>query len=330
MSKIKVGLLGGGTVALSFLDLVQVHSLNIEVVALLVKNESKPRGVTRIPVTSSENEFFSLYDFDILVDASNAGNERWSVIEKTMLSKKPVVSANKKWIVDQFDAFHSLARLCEVPFLYEAATAAAIPVVKALNSYYKDLDIQGIKGILNGSCNYILSQMERGCTFQDALKEAQLKGFAEEDPSLDLSGEDARSKLLLLVYHGFGKKMNRNHISLQGIQNLREQDFKNAAQRGETIRLIAEARILKGEIKAEVRPRCIPKTSSLGQVKGALNAIEITTAFGCTESFTGQGAGGTPTAQALISDLFSALEGFDYQDTKAFLSDRSKCENIME
>ncbi len=244
-------------------------------------------------------------EVDVIVETIGGNGFARELITKALQNGKHVITANKDLI-----AVHG-AELIEVAqengrhLLFEAAVAGAIPVLRLLKDYLQVQDIQGIRAILNGTTNYILSEMESNdLSFEEALSQAQDLGFAEQDPANDIKGIDARYKLVILTYLITGQWFAPEQIALEGIDHLELADFEYAERMGRRIKLIANLRLSAQErVQVYVLPLMIEKDDILTKIAGSTNAVTLTGKYAEDITLIGKGAGSLPTASAIVSDL---------------------------
>ena len=244
-------------------------------------------------------------EVDVIVETIGGNGFARELITKALQNGKHVITANKDLI-----AVHG-AELIEVAqengrhLLFEAAVAGAIPVLRLLKDYLQVQDIQGIRAILNGTTNYILSEMESNdLSFEEALSQAQDLGFAEQDPTNDIKGIDARYKLVILTYLITGQWFAPEQIALEGIDHLELADFEYAERMGRRIKLIANLRLSAQEgVQVYVLPLMIKKDDILAKIAGSTNAVTLTGKYAEDITLIGKGAGSLPTASAIVSDL---------------------------
>ncbi len=244
-------------------------------------------------------------EVDVIVETIGGNGFARELITKALQNGKHVITANKDLI-----AVHG-AELIEVAqengrhLLFEAAVAGAIPVLRLLKDYLQVQDIQGIRAILNGTTNYILSEMESNdLSFEEALSQAQDLGFAEQDPTNDIKGIDARYKLVILTYLITGQWFVPEQIALEGIDHLELADFEYAERMGRRIKLIANLRLSAQEgVQVYVLPLMIEKNDILAKIAGSTNAVTLTGKYAEDITLIGKGAGSLPTASAIVSDL---------------------------
>jgi homoserine dehydrogenase len=250
-------------------------------------------------------------DTDVVVEL--IGGEDGVALElvRTALSAgKHVVTANKALLSKHGAELAELAEQNSVALKFEAAAAGGIPIVKALRESLVAYGVGAIRGILNGTCNYILTQMEStGRSFQDVLADAQRMGFAEADPELDIGGEDTAHKLALLAGIAFGIRPTLAHTSIRGIADVTPEDIAFAREFGCRIKLLGVARVSPEGIDQRVHPAMVKRSSPLGDVEGAFNAVVADAGEAGPFIFSGRGAGQAPTAAAVIADIVDIARG---------------------
>ena len=312
--ELKIGLFGYGVVGSGLYEVLQqAKNLEAEIKKIVVKHPEKQRNI------SAEN--FSFDKFDILNDAEintvveliDDSEAAFEIVKLAMEKGKSVVSANKKMIAEHFQEIYDLQRKYKVSFLYEAAVCGSIPIIRNLEEYYNNDFLQSLEGVVNGSTNYILTKIfHENFSFNEALKEAQEKGYAESNPILDTGGFDARSKLQILLAHSFGLITRPEEVFNVGIQNLSALELAYAKEKNLQIKLLVYAhKKNEQEIIALVIPKFISAESSFSTVSGVFNGVKVQTAFADKQFFSGRGAGSFPTASAVLSDI-SALS-YDYK-----------------
>ena len=246
----------------------------------------------------------------IVVELIGGVDDAYMLVSEALRAGKHVVTANKALLAEHAAELLAIARAHGVSVAYEASCGGGIPILRALYSGLISNRIDGIYAIINGTCNYILSNMvDKNLTYSDALKEAQERGYAEADPTLDIDGSDAAHKLALMTTLAFGKRICHQEIFRQGIENIDAIDLNFARQWGYTVKLIAAARRAEHGIVATVRPTFLEHTHPLGWVGGAFNAVSIYGNSTGHTLFYGQGAGGLPTASAVMADIIGIATG---------------------
>ena len=250
-------------------------------------------------------------DADIVVEliGGDEGIAR-ALVETALANGKHVVTANKALLAKHGKALADLAESKGVTLKFEAAAAGGIPIVKALREGLIAHGVDAVKGILNGTCNYILTEMESsGRSFAEVLKEAQAKGYAEADPALDVGGGDTAHKLALLASVAFGTAPNFGAIAVEGIERVTADDIAFASEFGFRIKLLGVARRVGDAIDQKVHPAMVKARTPLGNVSGAANGVMVDAGEAGSFFFSGRGAGEAPTASAVVADIVEAASG---------------------
>ncbi len=243
-------------------------------------------------------------EVDVIVETIGGSGFARELITKALQNGKHVITANKDLIAVHGAQLMAVARENGRHLLFEAAVAGAIPVLRLLKDYLQVQDIQGIQAILNGTTNYILSEMESNAlSFEEALSQAQDLGFAEQDPTNDIKGIDARYKLVIMTYLITGQWFTPEQITLEGIDHLELADFEYAERMGRRIKLIANLRLSDQGVQVYVLPLMIEKDDILAKIAGSTNAVTLTGKFAEDITLIGKGAGSLPTASAIVADL---------------------------
>ncbi len=234
-----------------------------------------------------------------------------TLVERCLKAGKAVITANKALLAEHGEALARISDSTITPLMYEAAVAGGIPVIKTLREGFAGNEIKAVYGILNGTCNYILTEMrETGRAFEDVLKEAQEKGYAEADPTFDVDGIDAAHKLSILTALAFGVKPAFGKMDVEGIRHITASDIAYATELGYRIKLLGMARRIEGNrIVQRMEPCLVPQASPIGAVDGVYNAVFIEGNFVGTSLLVGRGAGEGPTASAVLSDIIDLAKG---------------------
>ncbi|RYE26406.1 MAG: homoserine dehydrogenase [Sphingobacteriales bacterium] len=312
--KLNIGLFGFGVVGGGLYKVLQqTASLNAQIQKVCIKHPEKKREAPQELFTTEANTLLNDESINVIVELIDDADAAYQIVSTALKSGKAVVSANKKMIAEHLTELLELQEKHNVPFLYESACCASIPVIRNLEEYYDNDLLQSISGIVNGSTNYILTRVsEDKIDFQQALLQAQVEGFAESDPTLDIEGIDAVNKLSILLMHAYGIVTNPKQIIHSGITQLQEHDAIFAKEKGYEIKLVAQAKKLdNGQIAAFVLPQFVTTESQLHNVKNEYNGVVIESGLADKQFFYGKGAGSFPTASAVLSDL-SALR-YDYK-----------------
>lgn len=312
--KLVIGLFGFGVVGEGLYQVIhQDHSLEISIKRVCIKHPEKSRNAPVSLFTADKWELLNDEEINVIVELTNDPEAAYEIVQAAFEKGKAVVSANKAMIAAHLEILIRLQRKSNLPFLYEAAACASIPVIRNLEEYYDNDLLQGISGVVNGSTNYMLTKMsEEELDFRSALKRAQSEGFAESDPTLDINGSDAANKLSILLTHGYGLIVPPDELLYAGIQNIRQQDAIYAREKGMEIKLVAHACKTSDErIAAFILPQFVRAHHLLYHVKNEYNGVIIESSLADQQFFYGKGAGAFPTASAVLSDL-SALR-YDYK-----------------
>jgi homoserine dehydrogenase len=246
-------------------------------------------------------------DVDIVIELVGGLHPAYEWVRGALLAGKSVVTANKQLMAHHGIELLDLARAQGREVRFEASVAGGIPVLRALQEGLAGDRLVEVRGILNGTCNYILSRMQAGTiSFADSLGEAQTAGYAEADPTEDVDGADAAAKLAIIAAVGLRRPVRVSDIATRSIRPIEPVDFEYARELGCTIRQIARASAEDSRaVFAAVRPALVPLGSSFGRVEGSQNLVTVRGVFGGETSFSGSGAGGSPTAVAVVSDVMS-------------------------
>ena len=314
MKPIRIGLIGFGTVGRGTYEVLQrnQHEIarragrGIEVAAITVRDVDKARAIvgSKVPISSNFNDVIRNPDIDIVVELIGGYEPAYALAMEAITRGKHVVTANKALLARHGNQLFDAARSHGVMIAFEAAVAGGIPIIKALREGLTANRIEWIAGIINGTSNFILSEMRsRGITFDAALEEAQRLGYAEADPTFDVEGIDAAHKLAILSSIAFGVPINIDAAYTEGITHLAKEDIKYAEQLGYRIKLLGITKRTAAGIELRVHPTLVPLQRLIANVEGAMNAILIKGDAVGTTLYYGQGAGSAPTASAVIADL---------------------------
>jgi homoserine dehydrogenase len=264
---------------------------------------------------------------DIIVEAVGGIDPAKAWVTKALAQGKSVITANKQLIAHHGRELAQLAHDNGAQFLFGASVAGGVPVLLALQEGLAGDRLVGVSGILNGTCNYILSRMEAaGVSFETALEEAQRFGFAEADPSADINGDDAAAKLAILTQIGLKTHLSPNTIRKTPVSSVEAVDFAYAQQLNSTIRQVSRATFDGRKLFAAVEPALVPLNSALARAEGSQNVIVASGKYGGNTAFLGHGAGGHPTAVAVVSDLIAATHGRSH--AQWLINDDDKTVNV--
>jgi homoserine dehydrogenase len=314
MNEIKIGLLGLGTVGSGVVKVLQSHGAAMEERAgcrlvlhrIAEADRARPReglDLARLPLVGDANQVLDDPEVQIVIELIGGLEPARTFILKAIGAGKHVVTANKALLAHHGAELFDEARRHRVMLGFEAAVAGGIPLLRAVKEGLPANRIQSAFGIVNGTCNYILSKMtDEGRDFSEVLKEAQARGYAEADPTLDIEGLDSAHKLQILATLAFRTAVDLKDIYTEGITAVTQQDVVNATELGYRIKLLAIAKASEGGLEARVHPTMIPARSPMAAVSGVFNAVFITGDNVGDLMFYGRGAGQLPTASAVWSD----------------------------
>jgi homoserine dehydrogenase len=301
--RFNIGLLGHGTVGSAFAVLLEERAGEIERF-----NERRP--VISGVLTRSQGSFDEiLAGSDLLVELMGGIEPAREYLLEAMHASKDVVSANKQLLSQHGEELFETARERGVRLRFEAAVAGVVPVVRLLEESLSATPIERVSGIVNGTTNFILTEMARGASYAEALADAQRRGFAEADPSDDVSGRDAAAKMAILARLAFGTPVHLDQVSFEGIEHLREDDLSYARELGLGLKLIGTAERRDGGLSVRVHPAFLYAGHPLASVAGPFNAVTVESEAITEITISGPGAGGRQTASAVLGDVVSVMTG---------------------
>lgn len=319
MRKINVGLIGLGTVgcgvARALLErkslFIKRSGVELALKKICDKDLSRKRAVTvdRRLLTNNAGDILNDKEIDIVIELIGGIHPAKEIIIEALKKGKHVVTANKALLADSGRELFGLANRLKKNIYFEAAVGGGIPIIRSLKEGLIANRVEAIYGIVNGTCNFILTEMsKKGISFKEALGEAQKRGFAEKKPALDIDGFDSAHKLAVLTQLAFGKFVRMSDIFVEGISRISLHDIRYAAELGLVIKLLAIAKKEHDELEVRVHPTMIPRDHLLASVDGAFNAIYVSADMVGDMLFYGLGAGQNPTASAVVSDLVSLAQ----------------------
>jgi homoserine dehydrogenase len=316
--KLTIGLFGFGVVGEGIYQVVQqTPSLNASIKKVCIKHADKKRNAEASLFTTDYNEILNDPEINLIVELIDDAAEAYTIVTTAFRKKKSVVSANKKMIAEHLAELISLQQEHDVSFLYEAAVAGSIPIIRNLEEYYDNDLLQSISGIVNGSTNYILTKIGEGLSYKDALLQAQQLGFAESNPKLDVEGIDAVNKLTILLAHAYGVIAKPQDLVHIGITRLQQADAAFASEKSYEIKLVAQTcKLTNGKVAALVLPQFVTKDSQLFNVKNEYNGLIIESKLADKQFLYGKGAGRFPTSSAVVSDISALTYDYRYEYKK--------------
>lgn len=309
----KIGIIGYGTVGQALNEIIAEEwgdgsTEQESYPPVIVKDLEKERMVPASEYDTDPARLLEDPSIELIVEVTDDVETGFRALRESLERGKAFVSANKRMIAEKADAIAGLRKKYDSELLYEAAVCAAIPIIRTIDDHYRSEPITRISGVMNGTCNYMISKMEEGKSYEKALAEAQEEGFAESDPSSDVTGRDAFYKSLILAYHGFGLPPQKIAKSFKGIEELTPEKVKEARKNGGRYKLISEIGYdPEGTLKVDVRPRVVDAESPFLKVENEFNGVLIEGKYSGPVFLSGKGAGGTPTASAVFADVAQAL-----------------------
>lgn len=320
MNHIKIGLFGYGCVGQGLYQTLNT-SKNFagEISRICVKSRNKKRELPAELFTFEPSDILNDPAIDIIVELIDDADAALEIVTTALSKDKSVVTANKKMVAENLEYLVALQKETGKAVLYEGAVCGSIPIIRTLEEYFGHEPLGEVKGIFNGSTNYILTRIfEEKTDYQKALKSAQDKGFAETDPSLDVQGFDPKFKLSILLTHSFGIHVAPKQIVNLGIDRLKPADLEFARDRNLGIKLIAHAERIDDKVFAYVLPRFVEKEHNLAEVRNEFNAVTLNGDFCDDQLFIGKGAGSLPTGAAVLSDISALSYDYKYEYKKHY------------
>ena len=314
---VRVGLLGCGNVGAALVRLVADHAdlvaarsgTRVEIARVVVRDLGKPRDLP-LPDGAFTDDAAAVVadpDIDVVVEVMGGVEPARGLIESALRAGKPVVTANKELIARDGPELLQIAATAGVDLLFEASVAGGIPLIRPLRESLAGDRIRRVLGIVNGTTNFILTRMtEDGTTFADALAEAQRLGYAEADPTADVEGHDAAAKAAIIATIAFGSPVHPDDVYREGITQVTDDDIRSARSLGYVVKLLAVAEEIDGDVAVRVHPAMVPVQHPLASVRDSFNAVFIEADAVGELMLYGRGAGGNPTASAVLGDLVDA------------------------
>ena len=327
-----IGIAGFGTVGQGFFSQINKNFKNFKVIQIAVKNVKKKRKINlkNIKVTSKVQELAINPNIQVLVECiGGSSGAAYKLVKTAIENKKHIITANKALLAIHGNELVKLAEKNNVSISYEAAIAGGIPIVKTVRENLKYNNISKIYGILNGTCNYILTKMEKeGKDFSLVLKDAQKLGFAELDPTFDIKGIDAAHKITLLSSLAFNVPIKFSSTYIEGVDKVELNDFRFAKEFGYKIKLLGIAERKKDSYEQRVHPCLVKEDSEIAKVENELNAVVVIDDMIGKTVLIGPGAGGKPTGAAIVADLIDLNRGNINLPLGNSISNSKKLKNI--
>lgn len=315
---LNIGLFGFGTVGRGLYDVLEETRLKeAHIKRICVRDITKERGV-KADFTDNPDDIFNDPEINLVVELIDNAEASYQIVRRALESGIPVVTGNKKMLAYHLEELIAIQREKQVPLLYDASACGSIPVIRNLEEYYDNDLLVSVKGILNGSSNFILSKIfNDNMSYPAALKLAQELGFAESDPSLDIDGFDSLFKLIIITMHAFGRYVSPEKIFVYGISKMSEDDIRFATEKKRRIKLVAHVEKLPdGRMVMSVMPHLISRDKYIYSVEDEFNGVVIKGKFYYKQFMFGRGAGGYPTGSAVLSDIMACHYNYKYEYKK--------------
>ena len=317
--KLRIGMFGYGCVGQGLHDVLNSsNGFKADIVRICVKDRTKKRRIPMEYFTYEKEDILNDPSINLVVELIDDADAAFEIVTTAMKNGKNVVSANKVMIANHFRELVELQEKYNVSLLYEASAGASIPIIRNLEEYYDNELLYSLRGILNGTTNYVLTLMHnQGIDYDIALNEAREKGFAESDPTLDVEGWDAKYKLCIITGHAYGLFLDPEEVFHYGINNISKFDIQYAKEKGLKIKLVPYVgKTNVNTITSFVLPRFISSDKYLYNVDNEYNGVITEAAFADKQFFSGKGAGGHATGSAVLSDISANSYGYKYEYKK--------------
>ncbi len=316
--KLKIGLFGYGVVGQGLYDVLQSTPAFDATIDKIVVKEKKQRNLPDSMFYYNADDILEDPEINLIVELIDNSEDAYKIVKKALQKGKNVVSANKKMLAEHLEEMVLLQKENNVSLLYEASACGSIPIIRSLEEYYDNDLLLSVTGILNGSSNYILSNVfDHNQSYDDALKEAQDLGFAESDPSFDVEGYDSLYKLIIITLHSFGIIVNPENVLTYGISNISEFDINYAREKRFKIKLVGQVERLKDQnITLFVLPRFVGRDKYIYSVEEEFNGVVVKGKAYDKQFMFGKGAGGHPTSSAVLSDITALAHDYKYEYKK--------------
>ena len=317
MKNLNIGLFGFGNVGRGLYDVLKrINSENVHIKRVCVRDLNKPRGV-EAEFTNNADDIFNDKDINLIVEVIDDAEAAYDIVKRALKSRIPVVSGNKEMLGHHILELIDIQAQYNTPLLYDASACGSIPVIRNLEEYYDNDLLCSVKGILNGSSNFILSKIfNEHMSYGDALKLAQDLGFAESNPTLDIDGWDSLYKLIIITVHAFGVYVAPEEILTYGISTMNDADIRFALEKDRRIKLVAHVEKIDDRLIMCVLPQLISRNKYIYSVEDEFNGVVIKGLFYDKQFMFGRGAGGYPTGSAVLSDITACLYDYKYEYKK--------------
>ena len=311
-----IGMFGFGNVGRGLYDVLKtITSKEATIKRVCVRDLAKERGVEDDFFTDNAEDIFNDKDINLIVELIDDAEAAYHIVKRALTSGLSAVSGNKKMLAHHLPELIALQQKHNVALLYDASACGSIPVIRNLEEYYDNDLLVSVKGILNGSSNFILSKIfNENYSYDVALRRAQELGFAESDPTLDIGGWDSLFKLIIITVHAFGCYVSPEKIFTYGISSMNDNDIRFANEKERRYKLVAHVEKLEnGKIIMSVMPQLISREKYIYSVEDEFNGVVIKGKFYDKQFMFGRGAGGHPTGSAVLSDIMACFYNYRYE-----------------
>ena len=325
MSRIKIGLFGFGVVGSGIYEVLRKSkNADAEIVKICVADLSKPRSLDASYFTDRPEDILDDPEIGLIVEVINDADAAYRIVRTALERGKDVVSGSKTMLAYHLEELIDIQKRYGSALLYDASSCGSIPVIRNLEEYYDNDLLLEVKGILNGSSNYILSRVfDHRNSYADALRQAQELGFAESDPSFDIDGYDALFKLVIITVHALGAYVHPDRIFTYGISTIHESDIRFAREKSVKIKLVAQVvKISDENFTMFVMPEFVPPSRYIYSVDDEYNGVVIRGECYDRQFMFGKGAGSLPTASSILSDIMARQHDYRYEYKKLHFHDR--------
>ena len=319
MQQLNIGIFGFGCVGQGlYFAIKNSTGFTTTIKKIVVKNQDKQRSIDANYFSFDKNDILNDDEINVVVELIDDADEAFNIVSAAIKKGKHVVTANKKMLGLHMEELLALKNEYNVSLLYEASACGSIPIIRTLEEYFDNEELDCVSGIFNGTTNYILTKtINENLSYNEALKNAQEKGFAETDPTSDVEGFDAMYKTIILSLHAFGIILNHQELLRFGITTLQPNDILFAKENGYSIKLVPTIKkIADGKLAAYVLPKFVTTENHLFKVDNEFNGVLVEGLISGEQFFMGRGAGSLPTGAAVLSDISALSYGYTYDYKK--------------
>ena len=319
MQQLNIGIFGFGCVGQGLYFAIENSTgFTTSIKKIVVKNKDKKRSIDEACFSFDKNDILNDDEINVVVELIDDADEAFNIVSAAIKKGKHVVTANKKMLGLHMEELLALKNEYNVSLLYEASACGSIPIIRTLEEYFDNEELECVSGIFNGTTNYILTKtINENISYDEALKNAQAKGFAETDPTSDVEGFDAMYKTIILSLHAFGVILKSQDLLRFGITTLQPKDILYAKENGYSIKLVPTIKKLAdGKLAAFILPKFVTTENHLSKVENEFNGVLVEGLISGEQFFMGRGAGSHPTGAAVLSDISALSYGYAYDNKK--------------